>query len=168
VSSLTSHCTQVNQPGGPVSASIFTAAAHVPSRAALSRSCHPFAIACNLHEKCSGFLSCVYWTNHHIPTDTPPFALNRLPWVKAGLAWLCPEADRPDRNRQIWRRASGKLFIHKQVSIIRNRKIHVPHGKSDRQTAGMLSISTEDSGSQQGATAPRGKSPSEGPRVPLN
>lgn len=33
------------------------------------------------------------------------------------------------------RRASGKLFIHKQIGIIRNRKIHLPYGKSDRSVS---------------------------------
>lgn len=138
---LTSHCghqPQISQPGGTLSARIFRAAARVPSRTALFRSCHSLAIVCYLHEKCNGFLSCAHWTNIHIPADTPAFALNRLLWVKAGhgLPWLCPgEGGKPDRNRQVQRQASGKLFIHKQVSIIRNRKIHLPHGKSDRSVS---------------------------------
>lgn len=154
-SSLTSHCghqARINKLGGTVRATIFMAAAHIASRAALSRSCHPLAVACYLHEKRNGFLSCVYWTNIQIPADTPPFALNRLPWVEVGhgLTWLCPgEEGKPDRNRQIQRRASGKLFIHKQVSVIRNRKIQLPYGMSDRSVSGNPEcLHRRDSGSQ--------------------
>lgn len=135
MSSLASHCghqAQINQPGGTVSATIFMAAVHIPCRAALSRSRHPLATTCYLREN-NRFLSCVYQTNL-ISAGTPLFALNRLPRVETdhGFTWLfLGEEGRPDRNRFRDERQENFLFTNKSASF-RNRRIHLPYGKSDR------------------------------------